>query len=292
LRVSGKWILAALVAGCGAFAVAVLRKAAKRRMDEGWPTNFAHRGASLIAPENTLEAFRLAARSGAGGLELDVHMTSDGGIVVIHDDSVDRTTEGTGLVRRMTLHELQSLDAGYRFIPDGGTTYPYRDRGVRVPELGEVLRAFPGHKVNIDIKEEQPGVEAALLKTVKDADARDRVLVVSEIPAVVKRVRELSGNSISTGASRQEIRDFYRLSRLRLEFLVRPPYDALQVPVEYGGREVVTPRFLKAAHDRGVRVDVWTIDEPDEMCRLRDLGADVIMTNRPELLEVVLGERR
>jgi glycerophosphoryl diester phosphodiesterase len=261
-------------------------------MDEGWPTNFAHRGASLIAPENTLEAFRLAARSGAGGLELDVHMTSDGGIVVIHDDSVDRTTEGTGLVRRMTLHELQSLDAGYRFIPDGGTTYPYRDRGVRVPELGEVLRAFPGHKVNIDIKEEQPGVEAALLKTVKDADARDRVLVVSEIPAVVERVRELSGNSISTGASRQEIRDFYRLSRLRLEFLVRPPYDALQVPVEYGGREVVTPRFLKAAHDRGVRVDVWTIDEPDEMCRLLDLGADVIMTNRPELLEVVLGERR
>ena len=289
---SGKWILAALVAGCGAFAVAVLRKAAKRRMDEGWPTNFAHRGASLIAPENTLEAFRLAARSGAGGLELDVHMTSDGGIVVIHDDSVDRTTEGTGLVRRMTLHELQSLDAGYRFIPDGGTTYPYRDRGVRVPELGEVLRAFPGHKVNIDIKEEQPGVEAALLKTVKDADARDRVLVVSEIPAVVKRVRELSGNSISTGASRQEIRDFYRLSRLRLEFLVRPPYDALQVPVEYGGREVVTPRFLKAAHDRGVRVDVWTIDEPDEMCRLLDLGVDVIMTNRPELLEGVLGERR
>ena len=289
---SGKWILAALVAGYGAFALAVLRRAAKRRVDRGWPTNFAHRGASLIAPENTLEAFRLAARSGAGGLELDIHMTSDGQIVVIHDDSVDRTTEGTGLVRRMTLHETQNLDAGYRFTPDGGTTYPYRGRGVRVPELGQVLREFPGHKVNIDIKEEQPGVEVALLETIKGAGAGDRVLVVSEIPAVVARVRELSGNGISTGASRQEIRDFYRLSRLRLEFLVRPPYDALQVPVEYGGREVVTPRFLKAAHDRGVRVDVWTIDEPDEMCRLLDLGVDVIMTNRPELLEGVLGERR
>ena len=93
----------------------------KRRVGERWPTNFAHRGASLRAPENTLEAFRLAARSGAGGLELDVHMTSDGSIVVIHDDSADRTTEGTGLVRRMTLHEIQSLDAGYRFTPDGGT---------------------------------------------------------------------------------------------------------------------------------------------------------------------------
>ncbi|MDQ3636559.1 MAG: glycerophosphodiester phosphodiesterase [Actinomycetota bacterium] len=289
---SGKCILAALVAGCGTVAVAVLRKATKRRVDEGWPTNFAHRGASLRAPENTLEAFRLAARGGAGGLELDVHMTSDGRIVVIHDDSVDRTTNGTGLVRRMTLHEVQSLDAGYRFTPDGGTTCPYRGRGVRVPELGEVLREFPGHKVNIDVKEEQPGVEAALLETIKDADAGNRVLVVSEMPAVVERVRELSGNGISTGASRQEIRDFYRLSRLRLEFLVRPPYDALQVPVEYGGREVVTPRFVKAAHDRGVRVDVWTIDDPGEMRRLLDLGADVIMTNRPEVLERVLGERR
>jgi glycerophosphoryl diester phosphodiesterase len=163
---------------------------------------------------------------------------------------------------------------------------------VRVPELGEVLRDFPGHKVNIDIKEEQPGVEAALLETIEGADAGDRVLVVSEMPAVVERIRELSGNAISTGASRQEIGDFYRLSRLRLEFLVRPPYDALQVPVEYGGREVVTPRFLKAAHDRGVRVDVWTIDDPDEMRRLLDLGVDVIMTNRPEVLEGVLGERR
>ena len=289
---SGKWTLAALVAGCGAFVVAVLRRAAKRRVGEGWPTNFAHRGASLRAPENTLEAFRLAARSGAGGLELDVHMTSDGSIVVIHDDSADRTTEGTGLVRRMTLQELQSLDAGYRFTPDGGTNYPYRGQGVRVPELGEVLREFHGHKVNIDIKEEQPGVEVALLETIKGAGAGNRVLVVSEMPAVVRRVRELSGNGISTGASRQEIGDFYRLSRLRLEFLVRPPYDALQVPVEYGGREVVTPRFLKAAHDRGVRVDVWTIDEPGEMRRLLDLGVDVIMTNRPEVLEGVLGERR
>ncbi len=261
-------------------------------MDRGWPTNFAHRGASLIAPENTLESFRLAAQSGAGGLELDVHMTSDGRIVVIHDDSVDRTTESTGLVRRMTLHEVQSLDAGYRFNLDGGTAYSYRGRGVRVPELGEVLREFPRYKVNIDIKEEQLGVEATLLETIEDAGAGDRVLVVSEMPAVVERVRELSGNNISTGASRQEIGNFYRLSRLRLEFLIHPLYDALQVPVEYGGREVVTSRFLKAAHGRGVRVDVWTIDDPDEMRRLLDLGVDVIMTNRPEVLEGVLGERR
>jgi glycerophosphoryl diester phosphodiesterase len=281
-----RWILAAFAAGL--VVTVTLRRRAAFRVNQDWPTAFAHRGASSRAPENTLEAFRLAAESGAGGLELDIHMTSDGRIVVLHDDSVNRTTDGEGFVRDMTLHEVRNLDAGYRFTPDGGATYPYRGRGVQVPELEEVVREFPDHKVNIDIKEEQLGVEAALLETIKDAG--DRVLVVSEMQAVVERVRELSGNSISTGASRREIRDFYRLSRLRLEFLVRPPYDALQVPVEYGGREVVTPLFVKAAHDRGVRVDVWTIDDPEEMRRLLDLSADVIMTNRPEVLEGVLAE--
>lgn len=253
--------------------------------------NFAHRGASLRAPENTLAAFRLAAESGAGGLELDVHMTSDGSIVVIHDDTVDRTTDGTGAVRDMALREVRSLDAGYRFTPDQGATYPFRGQGVWMPELGEVLREFPDLRVNIDVKEDQPGVEEALLKTIADAEAESRVLVVSEIPTVVKRFRELSEGGISTGASRREIGNFYLLSRLRLEGLLRPSYDALQVPVEYRGWEVVTSRFVEAAHNRGVRVDVWTIDDLEEMRRLLDLGADVIMTNSPEILSEVLQER-
>ena len=259
-------------------------------MDRDWPVNFAHRGASFRAPENTLEAFRLAAEDGAGGLELDVHMTRDERIVVIHDDSADRTTDGSGRVRRMTLREVRSLDAGYRFTPDGGATYPYRGRGVRVPELAEVFREFPDRAVNIDIKEEQPGVEAAVLKTINDLGAADRALVVSEIPAVVERFRKLSGGSVSTGASRREIRNFYRLSKTRLEFLLRPLYDALQVPVEHGRHKIVTPRFVEAAHALGVRVDVWTIDDPAEMHRLLDLGVDVVMTNRPGMLERVIRE--
>ncbi len=292
-----KWIFAAFVVGlAGVLAVAVVRKGEARGPggDPGgaWPTNFAHRGASSGAQENTLEAFRLAAGDGAAGLELDVHMTSDGRVVVIHDDTVDRTTDGSGLVRSMTLRELQSLDAGYRFTPDGGATQPYRGRGVRIPELGEVLREFPDHKVNVDIKEAQPGVEEALLGTITDAGAEDRVLVVSEIPDVLERFRELSGGGIPTGASRREIEVFYRLSLLRLEGILRPPYDALQVPTEYAGRELVTPRFVEAAHNRGVRVDVWTIDDPQEMRRLLDLGADVIMTNRPDVLSGLIGERR
>ena len=161
-----------------------------------------------------------------------------------------------------------------------------------MPELGEVLRDFPEQKVNIDIKETQPGVEVTLLKTIADAGARDRVLVVSEMPDVVERFRKLSGVMVSTGASRREIGAFYRLSRLRLELLSRPAYVALQVPVRYGRYDLVTPRFVEAAHKRGVRVDVWTIDDPEEMRRLLDLGVDVIMTNRSKILEEVLRERR
>ncbi len=291
-RGSRKWVLAAIVVGLvGVLTAATFHKGEMRSPDEDWPMNFAHRGASLRAPENTLEAFRLAVAGGAGGLELDVHMTSDGSIVVIHDDTVDRTTEGSGAVLDMTLREVQSLDAGYRFTPDGGATYPYRDRGLQVPELGEVLREFPTLRVNIEVKEAQPGIEESLIKTIADADAEGRVLVVSELPGVLDRFRELSGGDISTGASRREIENFYLLSWLRLEGLLRPSYDALQVPVEYGGREVVTPRFIEAAHNRGVRVDVWTVDDSEEMRRLLNLDADVIMTNSPEVLSDVLRER-
>ena len=290
---SRKRVLVALGVGLfGVLAAVALGKEEVRNLDADWPANFAHRGASFRAPENTLEAFRLAAESGAGGLELDVHMTSDAGIVVIHDDTVNRTTDGAGPVRDMTLREVQNLDAGYRFAPEGGASYPYRGRGVPVPELGEVLRGFPDLKVNIDVKEDQPGVEEALLRSVLDADAGDRVLVVSEIPVVLERFRELSGGEIATGASRREVEDFYRMSRQGLEGSLNPAYDALQVPVEFAGSELVTPRFVEAAHDRGVRVDVWTINNAREMRRLLDLGVDGIMTDKPEILSEVLGERR
>ena len=259
-----------------------------RSVDLDWPVNFAHRGASVRAPENTLQSFRLAAESGAGGLETDVHMTRDGRVVAIHDDSVDRTTDGTGLVREMTFKELQGLDAGYRFTTDGGKIYPYRGRGLRVPEIGEVFREFPGLAVNIDLKESQPGIEGALLRIIEEEGAEGRVLVASGRRGPLARFRRLAGGRVRTGASAREIAVFHYLSRLRLEYLLRPPYDALQVPVEYRGTPLVTPRFLQAAHGVGVTVDVWTIDEPEEMRRLFDLGADTIMTNRPEVLEEVL----
>lgn len=287
-------VLAAACAGvyCAGFVVVrALRRQVLPR-DTPWPVNLAHRGASARAPENTLEAFRMAAESGAAGLELDVHVTRDGGVVVVHDDTVDRTTNGTGAVREMSLAEVRALDAGHRFTQDGGSNHPYRERGLGVPTLEEVFREFPGHAVNIDIKEPRPGVEKAVLRVIEECGARERALVASQRHRVIRRFRRACGGRLPTAASKFEIGFFFGLSLLRLEWLLRPAYEALQVPVSHRGIRIVTPRFIAAAHGRGVRVDVWTIDDPDEMRHLLDLGADVIMTNRPEALEQVLEQRR
>jgi glycerophosphoryl diester phosphodiesterase len=270
------------------FVALILRRGNKRTVRGEWPVNLAHRGASALAPENTIEAFRLAVEAGAGGLELDVHMTRDGHIVVIHDATVDRTTSGTGAVSEMTVDELRRLDAGHNFSPDGGPARPYRGRGVRVPTLEEVLEEFPAVAVNIDIKVGSPGIEESVLGVLRETKASERVLVVSTLHDVVKRFRKVSGGHVSTGASRWEIGIFYISSRFRLEHLVRPAYDALQVPLRHRGIPLVTPRFLKAAHANGVRVDAWTINQADEMRRLLDLGVDVIMTDRPGTMAEVL----
>ena len=279
------------LAGLACFVALILGRVRKRTVRGEWPVNVAHRGASTLAPENTIEAFRLAVEAGAGGLELDVHMTRDGHIVVIHDATVDRTTNGSGAVSEMTLDELRRFDAGHNFSPDGGSTRPYRGRGVWVPTLGEVLEEFPGVAVNIEIKAGTPGIEETVLGILRDANALGRALVVSTPHAIVKRFRKISSGHISTGASRCEIGVFYILSRLRLERLVRPAYEALQVPLLHRGILVVTPRFIRAAQARGVRVDVWTINQAEEMRRLLDLRVDVIMTDRPGTLAEVLINR-
>ena len=283
-------IMVALV-GLAFFVLLSLRRERQSVAGRGWPVNLAHRGASAHAPENTMEAFRLAVETGAGGLELDVHLSRDGYIVVIHDPTLDRTTDGTGAVARMTLDELRGLDAGYNFSPDGGEMLPYRGLNLCIPTLAEVLREFPGVAVNIDMKADLPGIETAVLNVLREADAEGRALVVSSRRSAVRRFRRISGGRISTGASRWETGVFLAFCRLYLERLLVPAYDALQVPLTHRGIPLVNRRFVEAAHGRNVRVDAWTINEAGEMRRLLDLGVDAIMTDRPETLAGVLRER-
>lgn len=273
------FVLAGALAGTLAgVAVAALRRGGSRTVRAGWPVNVGHRGASVRFPENTLASFRAALEAGAGGLELDVHITRDGHAVVMHDETVDRTTDGFGAVAGMTLDDVRRLGVG-------------RD-GERVPTLREVLEEFPGAAVNVDIKDRDlPGAEKVVLGVLREAGAAGRVLVASADHRVLRRFRKASGGEFDTGASRREIAVFYAMSLLRLERLLRPAYAALQVPVSHGPLRILTPRFVRAAHAIGARVDVWTINEPGRMREVLELGADVVMTDRPEVLARVLGDR-
>jgi glycerophosphoryl diester phosphodiesterase len=255
---------------------------------KNWPVNFAHRGGAGIAPENTLEAFREGLRVGAGVLELDVHTTVDGHVVVIHDDVVDRTTQGTGPVREMTLAEIERLDAGYKFTRDGGRTFPYRGQGTRIPTLGEVYDEFVEVPLNVEIKGKRSGIEEAVWRVIEVADAERRTLVVSENMHTIRRFREVSGGRVATASSSAELIFFKILSSLGLGRFVRPRYRALQGPETYHGLRVVTPGFIRAAHEHGLRVDVWTIDSEADMRRLLGHGVDGIMTDRPDILARLL----
>jgi len=247
----------------------------------------AHRGASGLAPENTLPAFAAAVEHGAHMIELDVWPTRDGELVVLHDETVDRTTDGTGRVTEMTLAQVKALDAGYRFTADGGATFPWRGQGVTIPTLEEALNAFPDMPFLVEVKYPDPDIVPALLRVIDRAGARDRVMISSFHSAVVQRVRQMAPD-IPTGYGQEEAVRYLILQRLGLGALFPPVAHALQVPEWYGGLRVVNPGFLRLARRQGVDVHVWTINDEESMERLAALGVDGIVTDYPDRLQRVL----
>lgn len=253
------------------------------------PLFFAHRGGAKLAPENTLAAFEHGVALGAEALELDIQTTREGEIVVIHDVTVDRTTNGTGAVSSFTLDELRRLDAGYRFTPDGGQTYPFRGKGHTIPTLSEVLGRFSTQRVNIDLKESTAVRERRLWELIRKMGVEERVLVASgDLHAPILRFRHFSGGRVATSASAKEARSFVLAYYARATRLLRPAYDALQVPETYRGVRVVSPGMVAAAHRLGLAVHVWTVDEREAMERLLRWGVDGIMSDRPDVLAQVI----
>ena len=240
-------------------------------------------------PENTLDAFTSAVRAGAERLELDVHATADGEIVVMHDDHVDRTTDGSGPVRSFSLAALRRLDAGHRFrTPDG--TYPYRGRGLGVPTLGELLEAIPDVPLNIEVKQPEPPIEAAVLATLDRFNSRDRALLAAEEGAIMTRIRAAAPDAL-TSFSAPEVAEFiYRLRDGELASY-RPPGVALQVPPSFGDVQIITEASVAAAHALGLEIHAWTINDEAEMDRLLDLGVDALMTDFPARAFGVLRRR-
>jgi glycerophosphoryl diester phosphodiesterase len=247
------------------------------------PLNIAHRGGAKIGPENTLVGFQNGLLAGAEVLELDVHLTSDGELVVIHNKTVGDTTNGTGRVRTKTLQQLKQLDAGYDFSYDHDKTHPYRGKGVVIPTMEEVYRAFPDVPLNVEIKEAQKDIEQKLWQAIKVAGAEDHTLVVSKPMSFIRRFREVSSGQVATGASAPEMVAFIICSHLYPSCQMRSSYQALQI-----WKGVGASRIVQAAHRSGIRVDVWTVDEEEDMRHFIDYGVDGIMTDRPDVLNGVL----
>ncbi len=254
------------------------------------PLFFAHRGGSALAPENTLVAFERGLSYGADALETDVHATRDGEIVIIHDATVDRTTDGAGPVAGYTLDELRALDAGFRFTPDGSHSYPFRGAGVTIPTLRELLERFPTTRVNIEMKVSAPASEERLWRIIQDAGAQDRVLVASFPLAPLARFRALSEGRVATAATMPEMRAFLLAAYARRLGWLRPAFDALQVPQTWRGIPIVTVLTVAAAHQLGLVVHVWTVDDRPSMQRLLALGVDGLMSDRPDILQAALAE--
>lgn len=253
----------------------------------GAPLLIAHRGGAGLAPENTLLACERAVRWwGADLLEVDVQPTRDGHAVVIHDSRLDRTTDGSGRVARHSLAEIRRVDAGARFTPDRGRSFPFRGRGLRVPTLDELLDALPGARVNVEVKDAR--AQDAVERAVHRAGAGRRVLIAAARRRDRKRLRLLP---CPTSAAKGEIARFFALHRLGLAALHRPGTDALQIPERFRGTYLPTRRFVRDAHRLNLPVHVWTVNRGAAMERLLDAGVDGIVTDRPDRLAALLHER-
>ena len=231
--------------------------------------NIAHRGASGTFPENTLSAFRAAIDAGADMCELDVQLTRDGAVVVIHDETVDRTTDGKGEVVALTLEEIQRLDAGAKF--KGGTI-----RGERISTLDEVFAATSG-KCGLNIELKAGGVEAQVAAIMQARNAFADSIVSSFNWDYLKKIQTLHFNIRIALLAEEKPVDLMMNAVAMRAHAINPRWD------------MVTADLCKAAHERGLKVYTWTVDADARMRALAECGVDGIMTNYPERLRTVVG---
>lgn len=251
------------------------------------PLVYAHRGGAALRPENTLLAFDHGLALGADGLEFDVQLSRDGIVVVHHDTTLERTTDGRGAVRHYTAQELGQLDAGYWFQPDregdvgAAADYPWRGRAGGVPTLREVLRRYPDVPIIVELKDNDPELARRTIDDLRATHSVDRAALGSFYCGVLRAARQYEP-CVTTGAAREETRWALYRSWVRWP-VARTPYREFQVPERSGRTTIVTPRFIEHARRSGIPVKVWTVNEAADMERLLRWGAAALISDRPDL---------
>ena len=265
---------------------------------------YAHQGGAWEAPSSTRHTIAAALDAGATAIELDVHATADGELVVCHDATVDRTTAASGAIASFTLAELRQLDFSYWFIPGADVTpgrpeadYPYRGRAPDDPRFGiatlrEVLEAFPGVVLNLDIKQTAPVVppyEETLARLLAEYDRTDDLMVASFLDPATDAFRAFAPD-VPTSAGTMATAAFWQAVHNGTP-IPETPAVAFQVPERQGDLVVVDEAFVAAAHASGQAVHVWTVNDTEAMERLVDLGVDGIISDVPTTLAGVLASR-
>ena len=260
--------------------------------DIGRPLIMAHRGESGNIPENTILALEAAVKIGVDVLESDIRLTKDDVPILYHDEDLVRLTGKDEKIRKKTIDELLQFDLGYNFTTDVGRTYPFRGRGLTVVTLDEALKRFPDIILNLDIKDTFKGAADEVARILLEHQRTDKIMIASFHPPQLKRFRE-KAPMIPTSAHPNEVRNFVIGSMMKsMRFFVRSiKYRAFQVPERSGSLQVVTPRFVAAAHESDIAVHVWTINNRESMERLLTMEVNGIFTDYPALLREVLEER-
>lgn len=242
-----------------------------------------------LYPGNTLLHLQKMAELGVDAVELDLSLTADGHLVLMHDSRVDRTTDGRGAVADMTLAELRELNVAHNWSRDG-ENYPYRRQPLRIATIDEVFAALPDLLMIIELKDNDAGAARALCDSIRHFGRQDRVIVSSFHQRMIGEFRRLCPE-VATGAAVADALLFYAAQLLHLERLLSPRYQTMQLPMRYYGIRVFSPRFLHAARKCNLHLSVWTVNDTADMQRYIDLGVDGIVTDRPDRLRSLLRER-
>lgn len=244
---------------------------------------YAHRGASAERPENTMPAFERAVECGVDALEMDIHLTKDGHLIVVHDPDARRMAAAPLEWSKLDLADAQQLDVGWGFVaPDG--TRPFAGKGITVPRFDDVLDAFPNVRINVDIKND-PRAIAPTIAMITARKAAERVTIASFQTAIAIAVRR-AGYEGETALAQMEVASLVALPGVLFRSLPLTG-TAAQIPVAQGPLRFDRPTFIAKCHSIGLRVDYWVVDDPAEAKRLLDLGADGIMTNDPAAIRPV-----
>jgi len=241
-----------------------------------------HRGNRAHAPENTLESLRQAVALGVDAVEFDLRVTRDGALVVIHDDTLDRTTNGSGPVALRTMTELKGLDAGARFTTDGGRTFPWRGRGVRLSTFDDVIESLP-RELPCIVELKTPAATELLRAAVQRHGIAQRIIVAGFDPAAT---RPLRGAGFALGACTPDVAGLVLPALLRRRIAAQP-FQALCIPPRWNGIPVPIAALARALRDSGTVIHVWTVNDPVYALRLWREGVQGILSDDPKSILAV-----